>query len=241
LGKYNFSDIGFLNYFSVKYKKHYYHPTFNDLYWVPGGNPYLKAEKTDNYSAELSFNPLKNHLIKINGFYKIGSDLIQWAPDPENPEDWMGWYPQNVQEVERSGLILTYDSHFSFIPLNVHFNYCFNNAENKLENNKQLIYTPKNSASLILDYTMDNLVLNTSLNYIGERITSYASQFSPEDSKLESMYDLSSKITYTLPLRYFDLGFSASVENILDKDMATIAKYPLPGRHYKFSIKLSGI
>lgn len=241
LAKYKFSEVSFLNYFSVKYKKHYYHPTFNDLYWIPGGNPDLEAEKTDNYSAELSFNPYKNHYIKINGFYKSGSDLIQWAPDPEDPDNWMGWFPQNIQEVERSGAIITYDSHFSSIPLNLHLNYIYNNARNKLEDNKQLTYTPKHSGSLILDYTFDKFVLNTSLNYIGERITSYASQFSPQDSKLESMYDLSSRITYNLPLQYFDLGFSASVENILDKNMATIADYPLPGRHYKFSIKLSGI
>jgi len=237
--KYDFENIKKINYLSINYQKYFYYPTFNDLYWEPGGNPDLEPEKTRNYSLELSVKPHSNSLLKLNAFYKKSNDLVQWAPDPEDPDNWMGWFPQNIQDVERTGLILSYDNYFSFIPLNLHFNYTYNKAENGLENNKQLKYTPRNSANLIIDFELGNLLLHGAVNYVGQRITSYAGQFTPRDSKLNAMYDLSSELTYTIPLKYIDLKLSAGVKNILDKELYTIADYPMPGRHYNFSINIS--
>ena len=237
--KYDFTKAAQINYLSLNYKKYFYYPTFNDLYWQPGGNPDLEPEKTNNYSLELGFKPSGNSLLKLNMFYKNSSDLIQWAPDPEDPGNWMGWFPQNIKDVERTGLTVSYDNYFSFIPLNMHFNYTYNNAENGLQNDKQLQYTPKNSANLILDFAPGNFILHGSVNYVGERITNYAGEFEPQDTKLAEMYDLSSKISYTIPLKYIDLKLSAGIKNILDKKLYTIADYPMPGRHYRFSVKIS--
>ncbi|HTL83260.1 MAG TPA: TonB-dependent receptor [Bacteroidia bacterium] len=75
-------------------------PTFNDLYWNPGGNPDLKPEDSRNLDGGIEFNMQKDHFhfhYALNGYYRYTYNWIQWQPGPGY------WVPQNLYEVQSYG------------------------------------------------------------------------------------------------------------------------------------------
>ena len=74
------SKIDFNKYYSIKLNasKNFRFPSFNDLYWEPGGNLDLKSETS--YQAELGhyikFN--ENFRIDITPYYNYIENMIQW-------------------------------------------------------------------------------------------------------------------------------------------------------------------
>ncbi|WAC03181.1 TonB-dependent receptor [Lacinutrix neustonica] len=60
--------------------KNYRVPTFNDLFWQPGGNPNLVPESSYqiDFGQELQFSFLN---FKMNAYYISTEDLIQWRPN----------------------------------------------------------------------------------------------------------------------------------------------------------------
>jgi iron complex outermembrane receptor protein len=76
-------------------------PTFNDLYWRPGGNPALEAER--GWQQELGLEALKagkwGHIsLNINAFSQSLDGWILWRPGPSY------WYPENLRSVWSRGL-----------------------------------------------------------------------------------------------------------------------------------------
>lgn len=60
--------------------KNYRIPTFNDLYWQPGGNLDLVAESSYQIDFGQQFN-YDYFNIKLNGYYINTKEMIQWRPD----------------------------------------------------------------------------------------------------------------------------------------------------------------
>jgi vitamin B12 transporter len=78
-------------------------PTFNDLYWVPGGNPDLRPEH--GWSGDLglaaSWRPVGGHTAwngELTGFDRRVENWIIWLPGPA----W--WSPSNIMEVWSRGV-----------------------------------------------------------------------------------------------------------------------------------------
>lgn len=122
--------------------KNFRFPTFNDLYWQPGGNPYLKPETS--YNAELGnsfkFGPMKIDLVP---YYTRIYDMIQWKPMNSNI-----WSPVNAANVVSYGAEAYLD--YTGLIGSHHFSgratYTFTHSQN-LATKKMLTYVPAHRAT----------------------------------------------------------------------------------------------
>jgi iron complex outermembrane receptor protein len=87
--------------FKATVARNYRVPTFNDLYWAPGGNPDLKAETgwTEELTAAFHYNvkPWKiNYSATV--YNRTVVNMITWVPHASY------WSPVNVAEVWSRGI-----------------------------------------------------------------------------------------------------------------------------------------
>ena len=213
-------------------------PNLNDLYWNPGGDPDLEAEK--GYSGEFSYlfsHHTKNKALqaRITGFYSIIDNWIIWLPDNGF------WTPQNLQRVNNRGL--EWEGRFirgrSRRYITLLYGGSFLIASNEVAKNaadrsvgKQLIYVPywKNYLSVELKGRRAELIYRHA--FTGGRYTSSDNQsFLPP----YSIGDL--EFSYFLRLsRRNEIQFGFSIQNIWDESYESIEWRPMPGRYFQFSI-----
>jgi len=139
---------------SFNTSKNFRIPTFNDLYWQPGGNPNLKPENSYQFEIGNTFYR-KNFNLQLNAFYIKTSDLIQWLPNNNGI-----WSPVNVNETENYGLETSVQQQFFYglHAFNFNANYSFTIAKN-LETNQQLFLVPKHRANFLVEYNYKNITV----------------------------------------------------------------------------------
>ncbi len=83
----------------LSYNTGYRFPTFNDLFWKPGGNPTLQPEKNHewNFRNTLNIKQLKT-IVYLDVFRKKTFDLIRWQPGNNGL-----WHPVNIDAVKGTG------------------------------------------------------------------------------------------------------------------------------------------
>ncbi|PQJ80894.1 hypothetical protein BTO18_04070 [Polaribacter porphyrae] len=173
-------SLGIENEFNKNYtlsfntSKNYRVPTFNDLYWNPGGNINLKPESSYQFEIGniLSF---KNIRLQLNTFYIKSEDLIQWIPNNLGV-----WSPQNVNKTRNIGI--EFNTKFSAIInnslLDVILNYTHVDAVN-LETNQQLIAVPRNTGNMLINFQYNKIELysetlyNDSTTFLIDEIPSF--------------------------------------------------------------------
>lgn len=122
--------------------KNFRFPTFNDLYWEPGGNLDLKPETS--YNAELNntfnFGKLK---IDVVPYYTHIYDMIQWKPKSSEV-----WSPVNVGNVASYGAeaYLNYQQKTGNHQISGNATYTFTRSQN-LDTHKSLTYVPVHRAT----------------------------------------------------------------------------------------------
>ncbi len=162
--------------------KSYRMPTFNDLYWNPGGNPDLLPEEGWNQEAGLSFQherysdrKVTRFETSVTAFNRRVHNWIIWLPGPSY------WSPQNIMEVWSRGTETTFAfSHHSRLfrfGLNGQWNYVLStNEKTKSENDaslgKQLIYSPRYYGSLALSAGYKRFTFRYIQSYTGYRFIS---------------------------------------------------------------------
>ncbi|MEJ2544993.1 MAG: TonB-dependent receptor, partial [Calditrichaceae bacterium] len=85
--------------------KNYRIPTFNELYWQPGGNENLHPEKSLNFETGFEIkshtSPYLFYNFQTALYQNIVKDQIKWLPDNSSI-----WTPQNIREVLSRGIEL---------------------------------------------------------------------------------------------------------------------------------------
>lgn len=123
-------------------------PTFNDLYWNPGGN--LDLEPEDSFQLdlghELSFNVL---MVKVNTFYIETSDLIQWRPNMSSAF----WSPVNLANAKHYGLETEFEvsKRIGLHSIMMSAHYSFTKAVD-VDKDQALLYVPEHKATTALSY-----------------------------------------------------------------------------------------
>ncbi|MCF6222312.1 MAG: TonB-dependent receptor [Flavobacteriaceae bacterium] len=208
--------------FSTNYRT----PTFNDLYWEPGGNPELKSEESKSAEIGLVYNPsfLK---FQITSYYINSKNLIQWKP-----VNGTFWQPQNIQNVNNYGLefLLTAEKKLDKhkIKLKIQYDYTFSEDASI---SKQLIYVPFHKANSILSYVYGKWNFNYYLQYTGKVFTT--------TSNTESLnaYSLSNlDLNRSFFKNKMQLAFR--INNLFDKNYQSVAYRPMPNRNYTLNINL---
>lgn len=226
-------------------KKSFRMPTFNDLYYTEIGNATLKPEYTYQYSIGTIrrwtwHNSILHHL-SITGnayFNKVTNKIIAYPSGQQ-----FRWTMLNLGQVEILGAEISADASASIcnVGIGLCLNYTYQKARDFTDREDsyyghQIPYIPKHSGSTTIQSNWKGWNLNYSFIYTGERYNSqeniprnYEQPWYTHDASLYkqfSIYNISARI-------------GLEVNNLLNQDYEVILNYPMPGRNYKLTIKLT--
>ena len=196
-------------------------PTFNDLYWQPGGNLNLKPELSYQIDFGQRFR-LKKINFKINTYYIKTTDLIQWKPNNSGL-----WQPINVANAQSYGAefegqlkLKMNQHHFNF---SSHYSYT---VSEDLELKKQFTYVPFHKGNLALAYSFKTFsafyqhLFNDEVFIIGNTLDGF------NVGNLGFGYRLSTK-------RKIKCDINFRINNLYNKNYQNIALRPMPNRNYQ--------
>ena len=222
----------------AKIGSHYRRPTFNERYWIPGGNIDIKSEEGWNY--ELGLIMLKRQVangsmgIDLNYYRANNTNTISWQPDGSY------WSPKNTGKVLSHGFELeaNYNKEiFQNYALKFTTKYAYNDAyyNDKTASNykKELAYRPHHIVKIGGDFIHQKWSVGILASHRSDTKTN-------DGDKLDGNVLMDINGTYKLKLLGTDVSFNGRVENIFNKSYELVKFYPMPGRAFYlgFNIKL---
>ncbi|MCR6639458.1 MAG: TonB-dependent receptor [Sporocytophaga sp.] len=208
-------------------------PTFNDLYWNPGGNKNLKpesgwSEEVSVIASQYTGNRNKNSVM-LTFFNSNVENCIMWLPAGGT------WSAQNIQSVWSRGLesIVSINKEIRDfkVGLTVLYNYVVaTNQKARMANDnivgKQLIYVPVYSAQATMEVVYKGFYLNYIHNYTGNRF------YTTDNSKVVEGYHLGNVIAG----RNFKVGNSflnvhVRVNNLWNQSYQVVLNQAMPLRY----------
>lgn len=213
-------------------------PNFNDLYWVPGGNPDIQSE--EGYTGEIGtnykwVNQKKAFEAKATVFASLIDNWIIWLPRQGI------WTAQNLKKVLSRGA--EYQARYIKINKGWNWSLIYNGSFTMAENieastpgdasvGKQLIYVPfwKNTINAELNFRKWNILYSHIFN--GGVYTS-----SDNSSFIRPWQTGNLRITYSLKIKKQEFQAQAGIENIGNTRYEVIEWRPMPGRWYKLGIQ----
>lgn len=235
----NFSEKKLFTY-KISTGKNIHVPTLNDLYWLPGGNPDLKPEKS--YSSEgsvklsKSFNDSCFAAIEISPFLMYVYDWILWKPTEFNY-----WTAENLKNVFSRGLETQFYIKFKKAYVNYTFTYtCTTNQSSYLPDdqsiNKQLIYIPKIRSNLMIGFDFFNFDFYFSANYASRLYTTSSNEIY---NSLSPTLNLNSGIVRDIKFKNFYVHTAFDIDNILNIQYQYVLYRPMPLRNFEFTVGFS--
>jgi iron complex outermembrane receptor protein len=225
-------SLGIEQKFSKKYtlsfntSKNFRIPTFNDLYWQPGGNINLKPEASYQFEIGNTIS-FKNISFQLNGFYIKSSDLIQWIPSQSG-----FWSPTNTDKTKNLGIEISanYKKFFKNHFIEMNMNYSHTDAKD-IETNKQLISVPKNRFNALVNYHYTNwslfyqMLFNDDVQFLVDTIPAF------QVSNIGLEYQLS--ILKNKP----KIGFV--INNIYNANYQNTLNRPMPGLNFQITTNIN--
>ena len=208
------------------------YPTFNDLYWEPGGNPALRPEKTRSYSLFVK-TPLTDDMVIDWGIYeKRSHDLIVWMPQASY------WTPKNIQLARQSGIKISLN--YVFTPWDLSGKISWNETHSAdltegANYGKLLRYAPERSGSMAIQWTPDKFTSLLQATYTGKKIVMYGY---PEDTVLPPVFLINASMSYKIFVNKINLIPVLAVDNLTNASYETIQGYPEPGRTWRFTLSM---
>lgn len=214
-------------YLKAAFSTNYRLPTFNDLYWVPGGNIDLRSETSK--SAEIGLNyTIKSFDISMTTFLIKSKDMIQWRPVTGT-----FWQPQNIQNVSNYGveLFASFEKKLDLHLFRFRVYYDYTKSKDE-ELNKELIYVPNHKANGIFTYSFKKWNLSYNLQYTSKVYTTTS------NTQSLNPYILSNINIGRSFLKNNNLIAVFKVNNLFDENYQSVAFRPMPNRNYTININL---
>lgn len=227
--------------------RNHHFASLNDLYFLPGGNPDLKAEHGWSYDFGASMN-------KAIGSNSSISASVNWYDS--YIKDWILWLPtfkgffqaQNIRNVHAYGIesSIGFANRFNRdwaldINANIAWTASINDSEPMSPNDKsagkQLPYVPKLSAALTGHLTWKLWALQYKWCYYSKRYT-MSSNDETISGYLPRYFMSNLSIERRIPLRTLQLTAKLAINNLFDADYQTIMSHPMPGTNFEFFISL---
>ena len=224
-------------YLTLKASNSYNHrnPTLNDLYWAPGGNPDLQAERGYSWDITAMSEPQfwGIYLLLEATYYHMDiKDWIMWIPKGNG----YIWEPVNFSNVISQGMEANATIRFStnntrhIITGNYGYAYSVDNSSRgDNTKGKQLPYIPRNrwNAGYKL-WVMDKIWGNYNASFTDVRYTSADESYETNAytiHHIEVGYDF--KLSKTVKS-----SLSLKVENLFDTYYESTQYYPMPFRMF---------
>jgi iron complex outermembrane receptor protein len=221
--------------------KVYRQPTFNELYWQPGGNINLFPEQGYTFEGDLIYTKkINGFLFSLSGaaFYRMIDNWILWLPGANSFPT-----PVNVQQVFSRGTEtsckLEYVKNKFRVTTNVFTAYTLSTVNSSSQENgntkeKQLIYTPRYTVNSNLTLAYNNTFITYYHQYVGYRFTS------------------SDNTQWLLPYNYSSLRFNlkgvlgketkmivyAACNNLFNQNYTVVSGRFMPLRNFEIGISL---
>lgn len=226
----------FTDWLKLKLQNSYNHkfPSLNDLYWEPGGNPDLKAEKGFSYEATAAISN-SVWIFSINTditYYRMNIDnWIMWIPTGNG----YYWEPQNFRNVLSQGAELKLSTQFKIgiFDNRIVFNYAYTSSVDKSKrddgtNNCQLPYIPANKWNINYKLKYKALGFYYSSGFTDVRYTT------ADLSYYTNAYTIhNAEVSYNFTLKKIG-KFSAyiKINNIFNDYYESTQYYPMPLRSF---------
>ncbi len=223
--------------------RNYHHPSLNDLYWQPGGNPDLLPE--EGFSTELGLayqQKFSDQLFKTElTLYRTDIDnWIVWIPSYQGY-----WEPRNIQRVLSKGIESTVQLLGNVSKLKYKFSgsYAYTSAVNygdsqiwsDASSGKQLVYIPEHSGNTLVNLSLGTFFLSYQFNGYSERYTTSSNDVTRRDWLYPYfMNDVS--VGKSFQLKRVTLSAEFKVYNLFDESYHSILYRPMPGRNYYLTL-----
>lgn len=230
--------------------KSYRVPTFNDRYWLPGGNPSLKPEDGINYEIGTKFSYCDGHTsgnVKINLFYMDINNWLLWTPNDtlmpqevlQDPSISSFWYAQNVLNVISRGIELITDAKYKLSGFNIHSGLNLSLTETyrkeSIKSNvtrRQMEYVPFVNGNVFTTQQYKNFSFTIDGNYTHSRYIAERGY-----DKLAPYFLLNLTTSYKFNINKTNqLKISGMVNNILNTSYQSSERLPMPGINYRISL-----
>lgn len=219
--------------------RNYHIPSMNDLYWVPGGNPDLKAEDAMNMEVgiDIKHPSIENAVLSFNFFSTETDNWIRWQPSTNGI-----YVPDNLRKVETKGGEVMLKHQFSMgkfkIRITAEYSFVTSHTMKAYHSHeipligKQLMYIPKHKAAAGLSVIRGNTTIVINNAYTGSRFTD-----ADNNSWLDGFLLVDAKLEHWLPIKKSSVGVTLGVFNLLDSEYEIMPFRPTPGRWLTTGIK----
>ena len=220
--------------------RNYRIPTFNDLYWQPGGNLNLLPES--GWGEELGLKTEKLLFKKVfvqtnlNFFNRQVNNWIIWLPGPSY------WSPDNVKRVWSRGLELGSTMRFNSRNWNfsgrIDYSWVKSTRQFILSpqdagKNKQLIYVPHHQLKIFGKASHNRLKLFYSHQIVDRRFTTSDNLYYLPAYQLGNL-----KISYRVPFKQVAVDVGFRIANLWNTSYQIVSGRPMPLRNYSLNLSV---
>lgn len=219
--------------------KNYRSPSFNDLYWVPGGNPNLRPESALN--SELGARYQKS-------FYGVYLEMTAavYQNRVENQIKWLPvnnvWRPQNILEVSSQG----YEFDVSVSDLKAIHKIGVSYNRQNVEKSAPEFIGDKTEGNILPYIPGEQWRFEAQSGYSGFRtgVSAQAMSFRYKSIQNEADQVLAGHTIWRIWAGYqvriweHRVGISTSVENVFNAAYQVMPGYPMPPRNYKGGVSI---
>ena len=223
--------------------RNYHHPSLNDLYWQPGGNPDLLPE--EGFSTELGLayqQKFSDQLFKTElTLYRTDiNNWIVWIPSYQGY-----WEPRNIQRVLSTGIESTVQllGNVSKLKYKLSGSYAYTSAVNYGDSQiwsdasfgKQLVYIPEHSGNALVNISLHTFFLSYQFNAYSERYTTSSNDVTHRDW-LYPYFMNDVAVGKSFRLKRLSLSVEFKVYNLFNESYHSILYRPMPGRNYYLTL-----
>ena len=208
-------------------------PTFNDLYWTPGGNPDLDPERGTHRAFGVGWSDGLAS-VEASRYHTRFTNEIQWAPLADGT-----WSPMNVSRSRKSGwdgrVAVRHGSWRAAVrgSRTAAVDVSDTPATNETYG-KQLRLIPKHMASAEMMYVTAAWGSRAQHRWVGSSFTRADNKDSPP-----SYAALDISVWRRLRLGGMEYEARVDVTNALNAAYVIIPQYPMPGRSVSFTLGAS--
>lgn len=225
----------------ASYKNIFRMPTFNEAYFDHYGSADILPESTDQLNIGATYTlrgsaRLPQATFTVDGYVNNIHDMIVAVP-----YNMFVWSMVNLGKARTYGIDVT--GELTLAPASSHsvtlsLNYSYQRAmpltsRESSEWKKQVAYIPRYSGSASVSYA--NPWVNIAVNGTGmsER---YTTNNNLPATRIDGFLEFGVTAWRTLPVKAHTITLRADLQNIFNTQYYIVARYPMPGRQYKFSI-----
>ncbi|SKB71210.1 iron complex outermembrane recepter protein [Soonwooa buanensis] len=218
------------NFYSLKLSasKNFRAPTFNDLYWEPGGNKDLKPEKS--YQFEISQTVKWKFLqASLSPYYMDIKDMIRWVPGAGGI-----YHATNTAHVKSYGVEaqLGAEQKFGDFGYRAMLGYAYTNSEDQALK-KQLAFVPFHKVNFGADFSYKIVTLHLQTIW-NSKI--FSDTQSTDKLALDPFYVINVGADVDV-IKSLKLGFK--VNNLTSEVYRTVVGYYMPKRNYAINMNFN--